>query len=412
MEKNYSMSAKESSNNLAFLSPALTIKSDRLRKKDVIRIKHSLGYKIGAVSLVIAILTSLLNIILFVILGIESKFELVNTYGIPGTIGLSVSTFASILSVVFESISIKSQKDNIKKVFCHIGVDVLYIGLAAQMLLSLYSDASMGFLTQKESISPGMLIAILLVIIQPVYWTEAALLDVVTSIGLIVVSIICKNKFNAESIYYNIVVAIFLLFISYLVISILFYAETQKYCQVQRNERLYNTAMYDELTRCKNRHALRDFLKENKKRWETRPGSVLLIMFDIDNFKEYNDQFSHPGGDFVLRKVADSIRKDFNSPDLDFYRYGGEEFLLFFEIKNKVEANGIIKKVKESVKGLHIEAPEGAPKEMVTISVGGTIIHTPIDFNFDEHLATVDKYLYEAKKSGKDVCCLDGKILK
>ena len=179
-----------------------------------------------------------------------------------------------------------------------------------------------------------------------------------------------------------------------------------------RNERLYNTAIYDELTQCKNRYALREFLKANHKRWESKQVNILLIMFDIDNFKEYNDQFSHPGGDYCLRSVADAVRKEFQSPNLDFFRYGGEEFLLFLEIRNVKDAKKLILQVRNSIKGLNIEAPEGAPKEVVTISVGGTVIVTPTDFNFDEYIRVVDKYLYKAKGAGKDVCCLDDKIVK
>ena len=68
--------------------------------------------------------------------------------------------------------------------------------------------------------------------------------------------------------------------------------------------------------------------------------------------------------------------------------------------------------MRNAIRGLNIEAPEGAPKEVVTISVGGMTIKTPVDFNFDEYIRQVDKYLYKAKGAGKDVCCLDDKIIK
>ena len=137
-----------------------------------------------------------------------------------------------------------------------------------------------------------------------------------------------------------------------------------------------------------------------------------MIMFDIDNFKEYNDQFSHPGGDYCLRSVADAVRKEFPSPNLDFFRYGGEEFILFLEIRNIKDAKKIILQVRNAIKSLNIEAPEGAPKEMVTVSVGGLTVVTPTDFNFDEYLRQVDKYLYKAKGAGKDICCLNDTIVK
>ena len=68
-------------------------------------------------------------------------------------------------------------------------------------------------------------------------------------------------------------------------------------------------------------------------------------MFDIDNFKEYNDQFSHLSGDYCLKSICDGIRKTFPSPSLDFFRYGGEEFLLFLELSNEEDPRYVIEKV-------------------------------------------------------------------
>ena len=138
---------------------------------------------------------------------------------------------------------------------------------------------------------------------------------------------------------------------------------------------------------------------------------VLMIMFDIDDFKKYNDQFTHLGGDYCLKTISDAVRREFPSPSLDFFRFGGEEFILFFEIKDEKQAVAIMNQVKTAISSLSIAAPNGAPKEMVTISVGGNIMTNLKSFNFEKELKTVDTYLYRAKASGKDVCCLNGNII-
>lgn len=406
------MALKESANNLAFLSPILSIRNEHLSKKDVVAIKRSLAFKIGAVCLVMSIIDIIINVIIIFFLGLETKWQLIETYGWIGLSGMIAALGACLLSILFQSISIKSKNDRTKRALCRIGTNILYIGLAAQMMLSLHGDAQVGLITSGEAVTPAIAIFALLLIVQPVFWVDAAILSVATVGGVIYTAIHCALEHNMVALFYYIVIAIGFLFADYIVLSILFYAETQRYCQVLRNEALYDTAMYDELTRCKNRYALREFLKENQKRWESKNLNLLIIMFDIDNFKEYNDQFSHPSGDYCLRNVADSIRKQFPSPNLDFYRYGGEEFLLFFEIRNRKDAKLITLQVKNAVNKLNIEAPEGAPKDVVTISVGSTLIITPTDFNFNDTLHTVDGYLYKAKNAGKDVCCLDGKIIK
>lgn len=406
------MEKKISSNNFAFLSPYMSIRSEHLNKRDVVNIKLSLGFKIGVACLLASVAMLVVDVALFFILGSQSKFDIISVYGLSSLIGLGISLLGSLLCLIMEVASIKLAPGKAKNATCRIGHLVFFIALASQMILYIHADASMGYLSVSESVSAAVMIIAILMLVQPVFWSEAIVLDLLVSASLIFVTIHSSIEHNLQAPYYYILAAVVYLFACYLISSILFYAETQRYCQVLRNERLYNTAIYDELTQCKNRYALREFLKENHKRWETRQVNILLIMFDIDNFKEYNDQFSHPGGDYCLRSVADAIRREFQSPNLDFFRYGGEEFILFLEIRNVKDSKKIILQVRNAIKSLNIEAPEGAPKEMVTVSVGGTIIITPIDFNFEEHIRTVDKYLYKAKEAGKDICCLDDKIVK
>lgn len=405
------MKEKISANNFAFLSPYISIRTEHLSKRDVINIKLSLGFKIGVACLLAAAAMVVIDIALFLILGLKSNFDIVSIYGLNSVIGLLTSIFGSAVCVVMQIIAIKTAKEKLKNFACRFGHLIFYIALATQMILYIHADASMGFL-KNESISAAVMILAVLMLIQPVFWSEAIVLDVLTSSMLIFIAIHSFFEHNLQALHYYIVAGVVYLFACYLINSILFYAETQRYCQVLRNERLYNTAIYDELTQCKNRYALREYLKDNHHRWETKSVNILMIMFDIDNFKEYNDQFSHPGGDYCLRSVADAVRKEFKSPNLDFFRYGGEEFLLFLEIRNIKDAKKILLQVKNAIKELNIEAPDGAPKDMVTISVGGATLITPIDFNFDEYIRTVDKYLYKAKAAGKDICCLDDKIIK
>ena len=406
------MDNKTSSNNFAFLSPYMSIRSEHLSRRDVINIKESLGFKIGVACLLAAVAMLIVDIVLFSIFAVQTNFNIISTQDINGVVALIVSSTGCLLAIILESISIRLKDGKYKVRTCRSGHIILFVAIAMQMIFSIHADAVMGYLVTEESISAGILLIAILMLIQPVFWTEAIILDVFVSGSIIFTALHNAHSHNLESVHYYIIAAIAYLFACYLINSILFYAETQRYCQVLRNERLYNTAIYDELTQCKNRYALREFLKNNHKRWETRQVNILMIMFDIDNFKEYNDQFSHPGGDYCLRSVADAVRKEFQSPNLDFFRYGGEEFLLFLELRNIKDSRKIILQVRNAIKGLNIEAPEGAPKEVVTISVGGLSLVTPVDFNFDEHIRVVDKYLYKAKEAGKDVCCLDDRIIK
>ena len=404
--------SKGNANHFLFLSPLLTIKNEHLTKRDVDNIKISLSHKMGATALVLAAVLFLLNIFMFFSMGIETNWNQINVYGVTSFLAQIISIVGTLAVATLEILSLKIQKTNIKNKLTHIAGVLMYIVLALDLFLSLYADAAKGFLSASPTISASLTLISLLVIIQPVYWSEAITLDGAVSIGLAVLSIYATNKYNIQGLMYYLFIALVFPIGSYLIVSILFYAETQKYCEELRNEALHNTATYDELTLCKNRHALKETLEENAKIWENNKDIKLLVMlFDIDDFNLYNDQYSHIGGDYCLKSIADCVRKTFPSPTLDFYRYGGEEFLLFLEVTNKTQAEIIMEKVRNSIKGLGIIAAKGAPSEYVTISIGGTYLRTCDINDFNDIIKIVDGYLYEAKRNGKNISVLDGRII-
>ena len=397
--------------NFQFLSPRLTIKNNHLTKEDVRKIKASLATKIGAMSSIIAAGFLIICILLLVSMGVSTGGQHIEVYGLTSLLGQVFGAAFCLVAVVLEVISFKTKEQSKKALLNRFTNLALYLALASTLFLSLYADAEMGYLSSSPTISVSIVLLAVLILIQPVYWLEAAILDMAVTGLVIAMAIYCNVTFATQSTLYYILIAVLFPLLSYLIISILFYAETQKYIQDIRNAILNDTAMYDELTHCKNRHALKSYLKDNSKRWSNEETNLLLIMFDIDNFKLYNDTFSHPGGDYCLVSIADALRRAFPLPDLNFFRYGGEEFLLFFELENPKEAKSILEKARKAVQNLNIEAPGGAPYKYVTISVGGTLIKTVDEFDFDKHLQIVDSYLYQAKANGKNICVIDGKAI-
>jgi diguanylate cyclase (GGDEF)-like protein len=89
-------------------------------------------------------------------------------------------------------------------------------------------------------------------------------------------------------------------------------------------------ALSDELTGLCNRRALMSDLSGTVAR-PPRPGNAhLLVMFDLDGFKAYNDAFGHPAGDALLARVAEQLRA-FCGERAEAYRLGGDEFCLLAE---------------------------------------------------------------------------------
>ncbi|UML82040.1 sensor domain-containing diguanylate cyclase [Leptospira kirschneri] len=171
----------------------------------------------------------------------------------------------------------------------------------------------------------------------------------------------------------------------------------------ETNDRLFEQASTDPLTKLKNRRMFNEELNDlihvcNK---ESLPLSLLMI--DADHFKDYNDKFGHIAGDNVLVELASLLTKTFRKKDV-LARYGGEEFIAALPNTSEVEANQIAERLVQTVREFSWE------KRSVTISVGITTSNfnfnpTSKSINSEYYLNLIeqaDKALYCSKVSGRD----------
>lgn len=93
------------------------------------------------------------------------------------------------------------------------------------------------------------------------------------------------------------------------------------------NEKLGKMAHTDSLTKIYNRLHFAHFLDAEIDKVKRYGGSFSIIFFDLDHFKDVNDNFGHLVGDEVLEKVTELVSKANRSADI-FARYGGEEFII------------------------------------------------------------------------------------
>jgi len=127
-----------------------------------------------------------------------------------------------------------------------------------------------------------------------------------------------------------------------------------------------------------------------------------LIMLDIDNFKTYNDTLGHQAGDQILVEIS-KILRDY-SRKIDWVcRYGGEEFAIILPQTPKKEALSIAEQLRKKVEEYPFIYEEVMPGKKITASCG--IASFPEDGKTNSELiASADKYLYQAKKQGKNLC--------
>ena len=96
-----------------------------------------------------------------------------------------------------------------------------------------------------------------------------------------------------------------------------------------RHTRLQKLAITDELTGLYNARYFRHFLTRIIERAQLKRFPVTLFIFDIDNFKKYNDQYGHGVGDDILKQTAALMRRACREHDL-VARIGGDEFAVVF----------------------------------------------------------------------------------
>lgn len=121
-----------------------------------------------------------------------------------------------------------------------------------------------------------------------------------------------------------------------------------------------------------------------------------FYIFDIDDFKQVNDQFGHAVGDTILMEVARAIRGQFRDSDV-VGRIGGDEFVAFMQMGDKTIAE---KKAQRLVKALTIAVDTDRGVCHVGVSIG-VAVSPDAGRTFEDLYRNADKALYEAKKIKK-----------
>ena len=121
-----------------------------------------------------------------------------------------------------------------------------------------------------------------------------------------------------------------------------------------------------------------------------KEGKYMLIMADLDHFKEANDRFGHLFGDEVLRYAADKIRACTRSTDI-VSRVGGDEFLVFMEYHEEGKAQ--VERIFHQLSGRY--------KEFVLSVSMGIVCIKGWDKDYKSLFHLADKAMYKAKLRGR-----------
>ena len=158
------------------------------------------------------------------------------------------------------------------------------------------------------------------------------------------------------------------------------------------------SAALDPLTQLHNRSSLDSQLERVADLSFLMSATPCLLMIDVDHFKSVNDRFGHPIGDEVIRRVADTLVRNFLRREDFVARYGGEEFVVVVPDSSAHAVRQRAERVRQAIG--EIGFSKGKEHFSVTASIGVAVLG-PGDTG-KTWLARADAALYEAKSAGRN----------
>ncbi|WP_058020731.1 GGDEF domain-containing protein [Pseudohongiella spirulinae] len=158
----------------------------------------------------------------------------------------------------------------------------------------------------------------------------------------------------------------------------------------------------DELTGLFNyRFLIRSINQELERAHRVGQGFALAIL-DFDNFKRLNDTHGHEFGNQVLRAAGTYIRKSLRQLDVPC-RFGGEEFVIVLPGTSLREAVVLGERLREGIAAIRLVS-DGQRVDL-SVSIGIDYCGPADHLTADQAIARADKYLLQAKASGKNQVC-------
>jgi len=162
---------------------------------------------------------------------------------------------------------------------------------------------------------------------------------------------------------------------------------------------LHRKANTDSLTGLLNRTSFDDVIDQEVKRSKRMDGILLtLVMFDLDHFKEINDDGGHLVGDYYLVEFAALLSEITRGTDFVF-RTGGDEFTVLLIGVQENEMLHYIDRVQEAI--ARWNANKDRPHSYTMAASAGGACLNDFEFNIDKCINQADKRMYQNKRERK-----------
>jgi diguanylate cyclase (GGDEF)-like protein len=155
-------------------------------------------------------------------------------------------------------------------------------------------------------------------------------------------------------------------------------------------EEVRRLSITDDLTGLYNHRHFFKTLEAELARLKRQKTSLSLLMFDLDNFKKYNDLYGHLEGDKVLKTVGEIVKNSIRSNVDSGYRYGGDEFTVLLIGASVDRAMTIAERIRTSI--------EQGESHHITVSIG--LSEYRDHFDLEGFVKSADDAMYRAKNGG------------
>lgn len=174
------------------------------------------------------------------------------------------------------------------------------------------------------------------------------------------------------------------------------------YQDITDKKELEVTAITDELTGLFNRRHFNSVLEKELDRARRTSTTLGFAVLDVDHFKQYNDNYGHQKGDYVLTAIGKLLNSKLSRASDFAFRLGGEEFGILFSGLEYQDAIDFAESVRYAINELNIEHKWNSAAPVITASMGFFCITPGAKTTTDEIYRIGDETLYKAKQEGRN----------
>lgn len=177
------------------------------------------------------------------------------------------------------------------------------------------------------------------------------------------------------------------------------YRKTKIGSYENKNKELMDKLEFDVLTGARSRVFGEALLEKAYDSFKAGERNILLLMLDVDYFKQFNDGYGHELGDKVLKMFVEAIHSVIRSEDA-IIRWGGDEFVVVFKNVPREYQAETADRIINSIRNIRVEELE-KDKKGITASMGFAYFEKD-DPDAKTALSRADEALYRAKEAGRN----------